>query len=184
MNRIIKSLALTCLMAMGAQQMAAQELLETYELGFNGAELEQLWKSDVVLDNPSNGIQGYGANDQFIIHCNIEGKLKYHDRNGWTGEEVETKARSGKGISYDDAGNWIFRPMNQQNKLQRTKPVLVLLSLCFTPMSIVFTPFELVALVASVLIANRVASDGESNWLEGLQLVVVYIMIGAAFFFV
>ena len=63
-------------------------------------------------------------------------------------------------------------------------PVLVLLSLCFTPMSIVFTPFELVALVASVLIANRVASDGESNWLEGLQLVVVYIMIGAAFFFV
>ncbi|MGX8773921.1 MAG: calcium/proton exchanger [Bacillota bacterium] len=63
-------------------------------------------------------------------------------------------------------------------------PVLVLLSLFFTPMSIVFTPFELVSLVASVLIANRVASDGESNWLEGLQLVVVYVIIGAAFFFV
>ena len=51
-------------------------------------------------------------------------------------------------------------------------------------MSIVFTPFELVAVTASVLIANRVASDGESNWLEGLQLVTVYLMIGAAFFFV
>ena len=63
-------------------------------------------------------------------------------------------------------------------------PVLILLSLFFTPMSIVFTPFELVALTASVLIANRVAADGESNWLEGLQLVAVYIMIGAAFFFV
>ena len=63
-------------------------------------------------------------------------------------------------------------------------PVLVLLSLFFTPMSIVFTPFELVAVAASVIIANRVASDGESNWLEGLQLVTVYIMIGAAFFFV
>jgi len=63
-------------------------------------------------------------------------------------------------------------------------PVLVLLSLCFTPMSIVFTPFELVALAASVLIANRVAADGESNWLEGLQLVVVYVIIGAAFFFI
>ena len=47
MNRIIKSLALTCLMAMGAQQMAAQELLETYELGFNGAELEQLYRAAV-----------------------------------------------------------------------------------------------------------------------------------------
>lgn len=63
-------------------------------------------------------------------------------------------------------------------------PVLILLSLFFTPMSIVFTPFELVAVTAAVLIANRVASDGESNWLEGLQLVTVYIMIGAAFFFV
>ncbi len=63
-------------------------------------------------------------------------------------------------------------------------PVLILLSLLFTPMSIVFTPFELVAVTASVLIANRVDADGESNWLEGLQLVSVYIIIGAAFFFV
>ena len=63
-------------------------------------------------------------------------------------------------------------------------PVLTLLSLLFTPMSIVFTPFELVSVTGAVLIANRVASDGESNWLEGLQLVTVYIMIGAAFFFV
>lgn len=63
-------------------------------------------------------------------------------------------------------------------------PVLILLSLFFEPMSIVFTPFELVAVTASVLIANRVASDGASNWLEGLQLVAVYVMLGAAFFFV
>ena len=63
-------------------------------------------------------------------------------------------------------------------------PVLTLLSLFFTPMSIVFTPFELVSVTGAVLIANRVASDGESNGLEGLQLVTVYIMIGAAFFFV
>lgn len=63
-------------------------------------------------------------------------------------------------------------------------PVLTLLSLFFTPMSIVFTPFELVSVTGAVLIANRVAADGESNWLEGLQLVIVYIIIGAAFFFV
>ena len=63
-------------------------------------------------------------------------------------------------------------------------PILVLLSLLFEPMSIVFTPFELVSVAASVLIANRVASDGESNWLEGLQLVSAYVIIGAAFFFV
>ncbi len=61
-------------------------------------------------------------------------------------------------------------------------PVLILLSLLFTPMSIVFNVFELVALLFSVLIANRLASDGESNWLEGVQLVAVYIIVAAAFF--
>ena len=143
MNRIFKSLALTCLLAMGSQQMAAQEYLETYEKGFNGAELEQLWVSDVVMDKPSRGIQGYGANDQFIIHNNFEGKLLYHDRNGWTGEEVVTKPRSGKGISYDDAGNWIFRPMNQQNELQRELPELVLLSADGTRRSEIYFPESL-----------------------------------------
>ena len=63
-------------------------------------------------------------------------------------------------------------------------PVLTLLSLFFTPMSIVFTPFELVAVTGAVLIANSVAGDGESIWLEGFQLITVYIIIGAAFFFV
>ena len=49
-------------------------------------------------------------------------------------------------------------------------------------MSIVFNPFELVALIVSVLIVNRVASDGESNWLEGVQLLSVYFIIAAGFF--
>jgi Ca2+:H+ antiporter len=61
-------------------------------------------------------------------------------------------------------------------------PVLIFLSLLFSPMSIVFNEFELIALIFSVLIANRVANDGESNWLEGVQLIAVYIIIAAAFF--
>ena len=61
-------------------------------------------------------------------------------------------------------------------------PVLIMLSLLFTPMSIVFNIFELVALLFSVLIANRIANDGESNWLEGVQLIAVYVIMGAAFF--
>lgn len=61
-------------------------------------------------------------------------------------------------------------------------PVLIFLSLLFTPMSIVFNPFELVSLIVSVLIVNRVASDGEFNWLEGVQLLSVYFIIAAGFF--
>ncbi|MFA0815744.1 MAG: calcium/proton exchanger [Anaerofustis sp.] len=61
-------------------------------------------------------------------------------------------------------------------------PVLIFLSLFFTPMSIIFNEFELVALIISVLITNRVASDGESNWLEGIQLIAAYAILAAAFF--
>jgi Ca2+:H+ antiporter len=61
-------------------------------------------------------------------------------------------------------------------------PVLIFLSLIFSPMSIVFNTFELIALIFSVLIANRLANDGESNWLEGVQLIAVYIIIAASFF--
>lgn len=61
-------------------------------------------------------------------------------------------------------------------------PVLIFLSLLFTPMSIVFNQFELVSLIVSVLIVNRFASDGESNWLEGVQLLSVYLIIAAGFF--
>lgn len=61
-------------------------------------------------------------------------------------------------------------------------PVLIFLSLIFTPMSIVFNEFELIALIATVLIANSVSHDGESNWLEGIQLLAVYLIIAASFF--
>ena len=60
-------------------------------------------------------------------------------------------------------------------------PLLIFMSLLFTPMTIIFNEFELVALIVSVLIANRVAGDGESNWLEGLQLISVYVIIAIAF---
>ena len=61
-------------------------------------------------------------------------------------------------------------------------PVLIFLSLLFTPMSIVFNQFELVSLIVSVLIVNRIVNDGESNWLEGVQLLSVYLIIAAGFF--
>ena len=63
-------------------------------------------------------------------------------------------------------------------------PILIFISLFFTPMSIIFNPFELIALFASVIIANKVSHDGESNWLEGVQLLAVYLIIAASFFIV
>jgi Ca2+:H+ antiporter len=63
-------------------------------------------------------------------------------------------------------------------------PCLVFASLLMgNPLTLVFNQFELIALVGGVLIAALIALDGESNWLEGAQLLVVYAIIGMAFFF-
>lgn len=63
-------------------------------------------------------------------------------------------------------------------------PILVLSSLFFpTQMSLVFNPFELAAIILTVFIVNSVIEDGESNWLEGLQLLIAYFIIGIAFYF-
>jgi Ca2+:H+ antiporter len=64
-------------------------------------------------------------------------------------------------------------------------PVLVFISLLLGQhLTLVFNTFELVALIAAVGISAMVALDGESNWLEGTQLLGVYIILGVAFFFV
>jgi Ca2+:H+ antiporter len=63
-------------------------------------------------------------------------------------------------------------------------PVLVLASLLFpTNMSLIFNTFELVAIIFSVFVVNSVIEDGESNWFEGVQLVMAYVIMAVAFFF-
>jgi Ca2+:H+ antiporter len=63
-------------------------------------------------------------------------------------------------------------------------PVLVFASYLFgTPLDLIFTPFEVAAVTISVLSVGLVAMDGESNWMEGVMLVGVYLMLAIAFFF-
>ncbi len=64
-------------------------------------------------------------------------------------------------------------------------PLLVFISLLMgNPLTLVFNQFEIVALFVGVLIAAFVAQDGETNWLEGAQLLTVYAILALAFFFV
>ena len=63
-------------------------------------------------------------------------------------------------------------------------PVLVIAGrILGKPMDLDFKPFELVAVVVSVLIANTISSDGRSNWLEGTLLLAAYTVLGFAFYF-
>ena len=63
-------------------------------------------------------------------------------------------------------------------------PLLVFISLAMgNPLTLIFNQFELLALAAAVGIAALISLDGESNWLEGAQLLAVYVIVALAFFF-
>jgi len=64
-------------------------------------------------------------------------------------------------------------------------PVLVILSHFIGPhpMDLAFTPAEVLAIFVSVLITGQVAADGETNWLEGAQLLAVYLILAMVFYF-
>ncbi len=64
-------------------------------------------------------------------------------------------------------------------------PVLILVSTLFgKTMDILFTPIELTAIAVSVFIAKSISKDGTTNWYEGVLLLMVYIILGIAFYLV
>lgn len=64
-------------------------------------------------------------------------------------------------------------------------PVLVLASHFIgpRPMDLVLSPAEVLSIFAAVLIMGQIAGDGESNWLEGVLLLSVYLILAIVFFF-
>jgi Ca2+:H+ antiporter len=64
-------------------------------------------------------------------------------------------------------------------------PVLVFASYLMAkrPMDLLFTTFEVVAIVVAVAVVALIAQDGESNWMEGVLLLAVYTILGLAFYF-
>ena len=63
-------------------------------------------------------------------------------------------------------------------------PVLIFLSYLFgRPMDLEFTMPEVFAVVASVYILFQISGDGETNWIEGVQLLSVYVILGILFFY-
>ena len=63
-------------------------------------------------------------------------------------------------------------------------PILVFASYLFgKPLNLEFTLPEVFAVAVSVLIVEQISSDGESNWMEGIQLLSVYAILGILFYF-
>lgn len=64
-------------------------------------------------------------------------------------------------------------------------PVLVLLSLVVgpRPMDLTLGGGLVLTVFLAVLITGQVAGDGRSDWLKGVQLLAVYVVLGLTFFF-
>lgn len=64
-------------------------------------------------------------------------------------------------------------------------PVLLFLSYAIAPrpMDLLFTPFEIAALGLAVLAIAFIAHDGETHWMEGVQLLAIYTILALGFFY-
>jgi len=63
-------------------------------------------------------------------------------------------------------------------------PVLVFISLLMgNRLTLVFNQFEIIALFSGIMVAALISQDGETNWLEGAQLLGLYLILALAFFF-
>jgi Ca2+:H+ antiporter len=64
-------------------------------------------------------------------------------------------------------------------------PLLVFVSLLFgSELTLYFSLFEVSLLALAVILATFVSMDGESNWLEGAQLLAVYLIASLGFFYI
>ena len=63
-------------------------------------------------------------------------------------------------------------------------PILIFASYLFgRPMDLEFTLPEVIAVAAAILIVEQISGDGESNWVEGVQLLSVYAVLAILFYF-
>jgi Ca2+:H+ antiporter len=63
-------------------------------------------------------------------------------------------------------------------------PVLVFVSLLLGhPLTLLFNGYELAALAGAAAVATIISMDGESNWLEGAQLLGLYVIVAIGFFY-
>jgi len=65
-------------------------------------------------------------------------------------------------------------------------PLLMLSSLLIgtTPMDLVFAPGLVLITLLSVIITGQISGDGRSDWLKGVQLLAVYLVLGLSYYFV
>ncbi|KAH6580473.1 hypothetical protein BASA50_004281 [Batrachochytrium salamandrivorans] len=64
-------------------------------------------------------------------------------------------------------------------------PVLVISGwIMGMPLTLNFPMFDTAVLFVAILITNHLINDGESNWLEGFMLLICYVIVAVAYFYI
>lgn len=64
-------------------------------------------------------------------------------------------------------------------------PVLVFFSMLIgQDMDLLFSPFEIIAVMLAVVVTRDLVRDGQSSWFDGLLLIGVYCILGIGFFYI
>lgn len=133
------------------------------------------WVSEILVGSVEHAAEAFGMTRVFIgvIVVAIVGNAAEH------GSAVQAALRNRMDLSLG---------ISMGSSIQIAlfvAPVLVFASYAIGPhpMDLVFSPAEVLAIGLSVLIMGQVAADGESNWMEGVQLLAVYAILGIVFFF-
>jgi len=140
-----------------------------------GATLLIVWISEILVGSVEEAAKTFGMTNVFIgiIVVAIVGNAAEHS----TAVMLAVKNRMELSMSIAIGSSLQIALL--------VAPLLVLISHFIgpRPMDLMFTPAEVLAIFLAVLITGQIASDGESNWIEGVQLLAVYMIMAIVFYF-
>jgi Ca2+:H+ antiporter len=140
-----------------------------------GATVGIAWMSEIMVGSIEPTVQEFGLSDVFVgaFVVAILGNAAEHA----TAISAAMKDRMDLSLS-------IAIGSSVQVALF-VAPVLVLASLFLgpAPMDLAFRRGLILIVLLAVVITAQVAGDGRSDWLKGMQLLAVYLILGLTFFF-
>jgi len=133
------------------------------------------WMSELLVDGIEDAARTLGMSDLFVgvVVIAIIGNAAEHF------SAVMMAAR-------DDMDAALAITIGSSNQIALfVAPVLVFVSygIAPAPMDLLFTVFEVVAVALSVLAIALISHDGETHWMEGVQLLAVYAILVLGFYF-
>jgi Ca2+:H+ antiporter len=140
-----------------------------------GATIGVAWMSELLVGSVSEAARALGMSELFIgvVIVAIAGNAAEHY------SAVQMAARNQMDVAIGIA-------VGSSTQIALfVAPTLVFLSYVISPapMDLLFTVFELVAVGIAVLTITLIAHDGETHWMEGVQLLAVYMILALGFYF-